>query len=112
MISMNGDLVEPWGPRERDIDESRLMILRVGHYQMLRAVKGVECLENGLPEDASIISVHYDPQYRSFVSTLRSSSFKPVAEGVMIPVMEPWWQVTEKNAMVLPASQAEGAELK
>lgn len=102
MSSMSGDIIESWGPSQRDqrlreLIESRLMLLRVGHTAMLRVLQGNEKLRDGLPDDVRVISVHYDPQYRAFTMTLQSSSFKPVPDRGLIPVMEPEWLVTEKS---------------
>lgn len=45
-----------------------------------------------LPDDISVIDVHYDPCRLSFLFLLKSESFLPTLEGMPLPEMYFEWQ--------------------
>lgn len=38
-----------------------------------------------LPDDARVLDVRYDPQYRAFVFLVESKTFDPVCDGCVVP---------------------------
>jgi hypothetical protein len=53
------------------------------------------------PEDAEIVSVHYDPARCAFLVLVASESFSPVFAGDLVPEMEFYLERT-KPAGVVP----------
>jgi hypothetical protein len=41
-----------------------------------------------LPDDAEVVSVHYDPNRRSFLVCIVSETYAPIFSGVLLPEME------------------------
>lgn len=63
--------------------ETILGLLTVGSVHHFKVV------ENGLPADARLIGSGYDHHTNSFYFHVVSEAFDPVAEGALIPALDP-----------------------
>jgi len=71
---------------EQARDERRFRAVAIPEHRMVEIFKGGCYLKSDLPEDIKVDMVHHDQMRRSWVVTLVSVRFEPVAPSYEIPI--------------------------